>query len=492
MNNDTNRTVTRSIAKSLQNKILSANRELASTPNPENNKRTKSTSADRQKQVTFDKTLVTPRSKSTSTDQNDIKLLWRIPEEKGKHIVQVEQTKIFTQKLSKEQETGNNLKVTRRRRVSSDSDISGVQPNQVLGLRTSRNQSQERVNLVYQSSYDLTENLTEENRRERKIITEKKRTEQLYEKLIAPESAEEDRKTRIGEKKLSQTATSQSLTTNRESDNTEKFTEQSKVKEEVTIPEIETENTQRHTHSNKEKEDHTEDIFEELDEIFEAFDQSIVDQINEGPLIQVDLTTNNPGFENLPIEIQQNIVDPENIQEGEQINDISDEEEGANQPDNLQEEISDTEEEDDMATTQPLFYKRYLEDSRQHIQNMRLWLSIRKLPNPAPPLAVDAEGPAQHEIDDRNMAQIAYFAGSLKDDALTWFNSLIIEPGEGNITTYEELIESFEERFQFDQANQWREIGRLSRMQQKFDQSTEEFIREVQNTGRTIRATSRK
>ena len=132
---DPERAVTRSFAKiqqQIKRKIISANKELPCQPNPEDNKRTQSTSLDRQKQVAFQEIAITQRSKSTSTD-----LQYTLNQKKAFEQSYTENVllRIPTQT---EQETYKQFQSIRRRRVSSDSDVSGAQPKKVLNLNTSK------------------------------------------------------------------------------------------------------------------------------------------------------------------------------------------------------------------------------------------------------------------------------------------------------------------------------------------------------------------
>ncbi len=128
------------------------------------------------------------------------------------------------------------------------------------------------------------------------------------------------------------------------------------------------------------------------------------------------------------------------------------------------------------------FYGHHLDDALLHIRKFKLFLSTRKLPN-----AGSADGGHSGQIHPREMAEIAYFGGSLQGPADTWFAQQLIG-GEGGVKTCNELLERFAERFKFDEANQWREIAGLSKMKQAELQTTEEWIQEVEDKGRKIRA----
>jgi hypothetical protein len=139
-----------------------------------------------------------------------------------------------------------------------------------------------------------------------------------------------------------------------------------------------------------------------------------------------------------------------------------------------------------MGETPQHFHGRHLEDAGQHVKMVRLWLATRK-----PPAAPAPDGNNVPRYNQRDQALISYFASTLKDTAFTWFNTLTLgaNAAPANVGTVDELIELFEIRFQFDETNKWREIGRMNQKRQGPTQSTEEFITEVQNIGATIRAT---
>jgi len=66
----------------------------------------------------------------------------------------------------------------------------------------------------------------------------------------------------------------------------------------------------------------------------------------------------------------------------------------------------------------PSFSGRQLEDAPQHVRSVKIWMASKKLPaRAALPLPVDGE---------RSMAEISYFASTLKEGAMLWFNSLTI------------------------------------------------------------------
>src|SRR5258708_39638163 len=119
----------------------------------------------------------------------------------------------------------------------------------------------------------------------------------------------------------------------------------------------------------------------------------------------------------------------------------------------------------------PCFSGTHLEDGQLHIKRFRLFLATKRLPHEGERMSsyLSTESEAPQQISQRALAEIAHFGATLRGSAETWFNKLII--GEKNgINTCDELVKLFGERFKFDEDNQWRELGRLNRMQQKDDQ----------------------
>jgi len=129
-----------------------------------------------------------------------------------------------------------------------------------------------------------------------------------------------------------------------------------------------------------------------------------------------------------------------------------------------------------MGDTAPApFYGRHLEDSAQHVKNVKLWLATKKHPaHDNPPSAGDA-----HHI-----ASIAYFASSLKEAA--WLNSERVGTAPDTIRTFDQLVTSFLLQFAFDQSNQWREIRKFDKITQEPLQTTENYIRIMQEAGQKI------
>ena len=146
---------------------------------------------------------------------------------------------------------------------------------------------------------------------------------------------------------------------------------------------------------------------------------------------------------------------------------------------------SDTDSELEMENKLSLFSGNHLDDATLHIRKFRLYLSTKKLPNDNITMSSYEDG--SRRIGQKDMAEIAYFGQSLKDSAQTWFDQQVI--GQGGITSLPQLLEKFSLRFKFDEANQWREIGRLSRMHQGEGQTTSDWIREVEEAGGKVRAT---
>jgi len=94
--------------------------------------------------------------------------------------------------------------------------------------------------------------------------------------------------------------------------------------------------------------------------------------------------------------------------------------------------------------------------------------------------------------EERNTAEISYFASSLKDSATLWFNNLTIDvnPGHvaaaiGNLT---ELCAAFQLHFLFDPAQKWRHLAEFFKTKQTVGEKSEEFIHRVQEEGTKARA----
>lgn len=148
--------------------------------------------------------------------------------------------------------------------------------------------------------------------------------------------------------------------------------------------------------------------------------------------------------------------------------------------DNLEEEDGDDDdinvniEEDDKSdmteTTPAQFRGNRSDDPEAWLQSVEWWL-ITKRP-----------------VDDR--ARFAYVAGLLHDDAQMWFNTLDmpIQADGGGIQTWVQFRAAFVARFQFNAANQWREVAQLWKMTQG-DQTVEKFITSVKQKGRQAHAT---
>jgi len=88
-----------------------------------------------------------------------------------------------------------------------------------------------------------------------------------------------------------------------------------------------------------------------------------------------------------------------------------------------------------------LFYGRHLENAEQHVKNFTLWLATKKLLAIANPVVIGGE---------RDMAQIAYFASTLRERATLWFNAQDIP---GTFKTLALVTAPFFTYFLFDVAN---------------------------------------
>lgn len=97
--------------------------------------------------------------------------------------------------------------------------------------------------------------------------------------------------------------------------------------------------------------------------------------------------------------------------------------------------------------TPSYLYGKHIEDSKMHLINFRFILANKRLP-----------------AENRDMAAIAHFRSLLRGNVLSWFNLLQFEgSGEDTITSMKDL-EMFLTRFKFDEENQRRELGRLSKL----------------------------
>jgi len=132
------------------------------------------------------------------------------------------------------------------------------------------------------------------------------------------------------------------------------------------------------------------------------------------------------------------------------------------------------------------FSGRQLDDADLHVRTFKLWLSTKKLPA----RAVAAHGMVVDE--ERNTAEISYFASSLRDAATLWFNNLVInvDPAHaagviGNLT---ELCGAFQLHFIFDPAQKWHHLANFFKTRQSVGKKFEEYIRRVQEDGIKARA----
>jgi len=94
----------------------------------------------------------------------------------------------------------------------------------------------------------------------------------------------------------------------------------------------------------------------------------------------------------------------------------------------------------------PTFSGRTSDDPIQHTKNTKLWISCLKLPARA---GFAGNIPADA---DRNSAEIGFFASTLQDSAMLWFNSLTIDIDR----TLDALCTAFQAQFLFDPFQKWR------------------------------------
>jgi len=111
-------------------------------------------------------------------------------------------------------------------------------------------------------------------------------------------------------------------------------------------------------------------------------------------------------------------------------------------------------------------------------------MASKKLPaRAALPLPVDGE---------RSMAEISYFASTLKEGAMLWFNSLTVGIAvpvvPGTIGTLTDLCAAFEAHYLFDPAQKWRYLSDFFKTKQTHGEKSEDFIRRVQEEGLKARA----
>jgi len=122
------------------------------------------------------------------------------------------------------------------------------------------------------------------------------------------------------------------------------------------------------------------------------------------------------------------------------------------------------------------FSSKQLDDAVLHVRTFILWLSTKKLPARAAAvngLVIDEE---------RNTAEISYFASSLRDSAILWFNNLInnVDPAHpaGAIGNLTELCAAFQLHFLFDPAQKWRHLAEFFKTKQSEGEKSEEYIGE--------------
>jgi len=120
------------------------------------------------------------------------------------------------------------------------------------------------------------------------------------------------------------------------------------------------------------------------------------------------------------------------------------------------------------STAPGLFYGCHLENAEQHVKNFTLWLAQKKLPAV---LAAPAAG------DPRDIAEIAFFASTLRECAILWFNA---QPIPATMNTLVLVTAAFFLHFVFDEANKWRYLGEFFKTKQLPTESCDDFIRRVQ------------
>src|SRR5271163_1462129 len=137
------------------------------------------------------------------------------------------------------------------------------------------------------------------------------------------------------------------------------------------------------------------------------------------------------------------------------------------------------------------FSGKYLEDPEPHKQMFQLWLATKKLPQlPAPLQGQPNEVERRAHVaacQPHHNACISYFSSTLKDAATTWFNTLAIPE---TIATIDALLAAFLLAFTYDAPNSWRQMGKYTQTKQQTGQTTEDFMRQVQDDGKRLRATN--
>jgi len=132
----------------------------------------------------------------------------------------------------------------------------------------------------------------------------------------------------------------------------------------------------------------------------------------------------------------------------------------------------------------PIFAGRQLEYVPQHVKNVRLWISCKKLP-PHTPQAIPIDR-------EKEMAQISYFLFTLKEGALLGFTGLHINQVNpvqlGTISSFYTLCDAFEAHFLFDPGQKWRYLSEFFKTKQFHSEKFEDFIRKVQEEGLKARA----
>jgi len=113
----------------------------------------------------------------------------------------------------------------------------------------------------------------------------------------------------------------------------------------------------------------------------------------------------------------------------------------------------------------PTFSGRQFEEAPQHVKRVRIYIACKKLPaRAALPLPVDGEC---------HMAEISYFAFTLRKGATLWFNSLTISNAVPVVVvraiwTLEAICAAFEAHYLFDPAQKWRYLSDFVKTKQTY------------------------
>jgi len=127
----------------------------------------------------------------------------------------------------------------------------------------------------------------------------------------------------------------------------------------------------------------------------------------------------------------------------------------------------------------PTFSGRTLDVPILHTKSTKLWISCLRLPAQAGVVGnITADA-------DRNSAGIGFFASTLRDSAMLWFNSLtinidpVVAPAPA-IGTLDALCTAFQAQFLFDPSQKWRYLTEFSKIKQTPGEKVEDFIQRMQ------------